>query len=67
ILRMRNKGIPRLHGHGRGDQLVRIVVWTPTKLTAREKKLFQELAKSENLKPPRNHRSFLGKVKEAIF
>ena len=67
ILRMRGKGISRLHGHGRGDQLVRIVVWTPTKLSADDKKLLRELAKSENLDPPKNDRSFLRKMKEAIF
>ncbi|MFQ6112649.1 MAG: molecular chaperone DnaJ [bacterium] len=67
ILRMRGKGIPRLHSHGKGDQLVRIVVWTPTKLSAKEKKLFEELAKSERTKPPQNDRNFLKKVKEAIF
>lgn len=67
ILRMRNKGIQRLHGHGKGDQLVRIMVWTPTKLSAEEKKLLKELAKSDNLNPPQNDRSFFKKVKEAIF
>ena len=67
ILRMRGKGISRLRDHGRGDQLVRIVVWTPTKLSADDKKLLRELAKSENLDPPKNDRSFLRKMKEAIF
>jgi molecular chaperone DnaJ len=67
ILRMRGKGIGRLHGNGKGDQLVRIMVWTPTKLSAKEKKLFEELANSENSKPPENDRNFLKKVKEAIF
>ncbi len=67
ILRMRGKGIPRLQGHSRGDQLVRVLVWTPMKLTSIEKKLFEELAQSEHTKPPQNDRGFLKKVKEAIF
>jgi len=67
ILRMRNKGIPRLNGGGRGDQLVRIIVWTPTKLNNNEKKLFKELARSENTKPPKGDKSFLKRFKEAIF
>lgn len=67
ILRMRNKGIPHLNGGGRGDQLVRVVVWTPTKLSSDEKRLFEELAVGENSKPPQNDRSFLKRVKEAIF
>lgn len=67
ILRMRNKGIPRLNGGGRGDQLVRVIVWTPTKLTNDEKKLFKELAKSENIKPPKGDKGFLKRFREAIF
>lgn len=67
ILRMRGKGIPHLNEHGRGDQLVRIIVWTPTKLSEQEKKLFKELAESERVNPPQNDRSFLKRVKEAIF
>lgn len=67
ILRMRGKGIPHLHSHGRGDQLIRIMVWTPTKLSSKEKKLFEELAQSEHGRPPQGGRSFIKKVKEVIF
>jgi len=52
ILRMREKGLPRLNGYGRGDQLVTINVFTPTKLTQKEKDLLKELALSANIKPP---------------
>ncbi len=45
ILRLRNKGIPHLRRYGRGDELVRIVVETPSKLTGRQRELFEELAK----------------------
>ena len=44
LFRLRRKGIPRLHGWGRGDQIVRVVVKTPTKLTRHQKKLLTELA-----------------------
>ena len=67
ILRMRNKGIPGLNSSGRGDQLVRVVVWTPTKLTSAEKKLFKELSKSERIHPPKNDKSFLKRFKETLF
>lgn len=66
ILRMRAKGFPHLNSYERGDQLVRVVVWTPTKLTKEEKELFKKLAKSENLSPP-HHRGFFKRVKEAIL
>ena len=30
ILRLRGQGMPKLRANGRGDQLVRVRVWTPT-------------------------------------
>src|SRR5207249_198997 len=36
-LRLRGKGLPRFQGHGRGDQLVRVSVITPTRLSAEER------------------------------
>ncbi|MDZ7318111.1 MAG: molecular chaperone DnaJ [candidate division KSB1 bacterium] len=67
ILRMRGKGIPHLNHSGKGDQLVRVLVWTPTKLTEKEKKLFRELAQSEAVRPPQADKSFFKKVKDALF
>lgn len=52
ILRMREKGLPHLNAYGRGDQLVSINVFTPTKLSPKDKELLKELARSTNLKPP---------------
>jgi molecular chaperone DnaJ len=51
ILRMRDKGIKHLNHPGKGDQLVRINIYIPDKLSSKEKELFKELSKSENLKP----------------
>jgi len=44
-LRLKGKGIPHLRGYGRGDELIRIIIETPGKLTKRQKELFEELAK----------------------
>ena len=47
ILRLKHKGIAKLGGYGRGDQLVRVLVETPQKLSAEQKELlrrFQELS-----------------------
>jgi molecular chaperone DnaJ len=44
MFRLRGKGVPYLNGWGRGDQFVRIIVQTPTKLTRNQKKLLSELA-----------------------
>jgi molecular chaperone DnaJ len=44
ILRVRGKGVPNLHGFGRGDLLVEILVRTPTRLSREGKKLLEKLA-----------------------
>ena len=44
LLRLRGKGLPRLQGGGRGDQLVRVIVTTPEKVSAEERKLLERLA-----------------------
>jgi len=44
LFRLRGQGMPRRDG-GRGDQLVRVKVVLPTKLSARERQLFEELRK----------------------
>jgi molecular chaperone DnaJ len=64
ILRMRGKGIPHLNGYGRGDQLVRIAVWIPHKLALKDRELFQQLAKSESIRPPADWRNTLRRNRE---
>ncbi|MEX0602267.1 MAG: molecular chaperone DnaJ, partial [Bacteroidota bacterium] len=71
VLRMREKGIPHLNGYGRGDQLVRVNVFVPTKLNAREKELLASLAKMEHITPNEEDRrtgsrGFFDKVKDAF-
>lgn len=46
VFRLKNKGIPHLHGRGRGDQFVRLLVVTPDSLTKKQRQLFEELAKT---------------------
>ncbi len=52
ILRMREKGLPHLNGYGKGDQLVAINIYTPTKLSNKDKDLLKQLDGSANMKPP---------------
>jgi len=42
--RFRAKGVVNINGLGRGDQLVKVVVQTPTKLTRRQRELLESLA-----------------------
>ncbi len=55
LFRLRGRGIPHLHGFGRGDELVKVIVETPTHLTRRQKELLAELAKEmgESISPKR--------------
>jgi molecular chaperone DnaJ len=66
IIRLKNKGIPHLQGFGRGDELVRLVVWVPTRLSAEEKQLFKKLAAMHGTKPPAADRSFFEKLRQTL-
>ena len=71
ILRMRDRGIPHLNSHGRGDQLVRINVWVPSKLNGKEKELLKQLSTMEHITPNEeerhgNNKGFFEKVKDAF-
>ncbi len=48
IFRLKNKGMPRIHGRGKGDLYVRTVVKTPENLTEQEKNLLKELREIQN-------------------
>jgi len=66
---LRGRGLPRLHGGGRGDLHVRIHVWTPTQLTPEQEALFRRLAELES-PPPRGEerpgRGFWSRVREVF-
>lgn len=57
ILRMRDRGIRQLQGHGRGDQLVRVNVWVPTNLPKEDKELLKNVAKRESFQPKEGDKS----------
>lgn len=65
IFKIRGKGVPSLHGYGRGDQLIRIIVETPTNLNEKQKELLREFAKTvgdEEVHPKTSN--FFKKVKD---
>lgn len=63
-LRIKNKGMPKRTGIGRGDQRVEITVEVPTQLTARQRELLEELAKElgEEVSPQR--KGFMEKLRD---
>ena len=63
IFRLRGKGIPRLDGYGQGDQLVRVLVETPAKLSSEQKDLLRRFGEiGPEATHPLHHR-FFEKVK----
>ncbi len=66
MLKLRGKGIPHLHQQGKGDQLVQVVVWVPTKLSGEDRKLLEKLDQAESFRPPKADRSFFEKLRETL-
>lgn len=50
LLKLKDKGIKHLNHSGRGDQIVRVNIAIPKKLSAKEKELLKELMESPNIK-----------------
>jgi molecular chaperone DnaJ len=69
VLVLRGKGLPHLGGGGRGDQHVRLHVWTPDHLSVEQEELFRRLAELEGPAPQagsRRGRGFWSRVREAF-
>ena len=63
ICRLKGEGFPNVHGHGKGDLLVKIFVETPTKLNDRQKELLHELSTLESPANLPKRKGFLDKIK----
>lgn len=69
LLRMRERGIEGLNGTGKGDQLIRVNVFMPSKLSDAEKKLVQSLSESSNFTPDQEtdrEKGFFSKIKDVF-
>lgn len=66
VLRLAGEGVPPLGGGERGDQLVQVTVWVPTRLSDEERARLEELTDSPNFVPPQGEKGFWRKVKEAF-
>ena len=65
LMRLRGKGLPELRG-GHGDLLVLLRVVVPGKLSAGDRKLLDELGRSESFKPPKPSKTVFERVKDAF-
>jgi len=60
VFRLRNQGLPELEGSGRGDQLVRVFIEVPAKISERQKELLREFAAIEQKRT--GDKSFFEKI-----
>ena len=64
LLKMGGVGMPDVHGYGKGDQLVRVVVEVPKKLSGEQEELLRKLASLEKTGVTPQRRSLLGKIRD---
>jgi molecular chaperone DnaJ len=63
-IRLRNLGVPRLQGSGRGDLFVHIDVRVPSKLTRDQRKLFESLRDTLPAENEPHEKGLMDKVKD---
>ncbi len=69
LLRMKGKGINGLHNSGQGDELLRVNVYMPRELDAKERKAIESLRGSENFDPKnlnKEEKGFFSKIKDVF-
>ena len=64
VFRLKGKGVIDVRGYGQGDALVRVVVETPKKLSAKQRELLEEFARLSGEEVHPISKGFLDKVKE---
>jgi molecular chaperone DnaJ len=65
-LRLRGKGMAVLNGRGRGDLVARILVETPTRLSAKQKELLCQFRETETGEECPASRSFFARIKDVL-
>lgn len=66
VFRLRGKGMPVFGGYGKGDQLVKITIEVPEKITERQRALLEQLAVEMGTDTHPQQKSFMDKLK-ALF
>jgi molecular chaperone DnaJ len=66
VFRLRGKGLPVFGGYGKGDQLVRVLVEVPEKVSPRQRELITQLAEEMTEDSHPKQKSFLDKLKTIL-
>ena len=64
--KLRNKGVPNLKSHGRGDLYFTVDVQVPTKLTEKQKQLLREFAEEMGDSYKESKKGFFRKMRDAF-
>lgn len=66
VFKLKGKGIPRIRGYGRGDELIKVIVEVPKKLNEKQKELLRQFAEICGEDVNEQRKSFFDKVKDAF-
>ncbi|HUS61778.1 MAG TPA: molecular chaperone DnaJ [Acidimicrobiales bacterium] len=66
VFRLRGRGVPDVHGRGRGDLLVQVQVEVPTALTKTEEELLRRLAEERGEEVAPADTGFFAKIRSAF-
>jgi len=70
VISIKDRGITRLRGNGRGDLRVGIHVVTPTKLSAKEREVIENFARGRKQPEPalaQFHQGLFSKLRDRFF
>ncbi|HEX7055871.1 MAG TPA: molecular chaperone DnaJ [Bacilli bacterium] len=65
--RLKGKGVPRLRGYGQGDQHVKVVVVTPTRLSEEQKDLLRQFAQISGEDTHEKSQNIFERMKKAFL
>ncbi len=67
LFRLKGQGIPYLNGSGRGDQLVKVRLTTPTRLNEKQKEALREFGRLAGDKLQAEEKGVFKKIKDALI
>jgi len=65
VFRLRDKGVPELHGHGRGDLYVRVIIQTPHRLGRKQAEMLRRFSE-ESGEEAKLQKGLFSKIKDSF-